>query len=953
MPARRTLALFLLASALAPLRGHAGEVELAACVSQFAADPESEESAKCFYQAGQGPGAQEPAVRRIEELRTRYPDKPWLPHYLGHLLWNEPARGEELFRQAAELFAAQGDARGEILARDSREFVLMRLGRSQEADREVARAVQVAVALGDPSLILRGQLLEVRHLLSQQRDVERAYFLIRRAEAAAFPEASYNVRRDTLLLLGNVSLALGKVHEARDAFRRMIRVAHREGDRLAEATASYSLARSLTDEMADLPDERVRREALATARQALDAATAAGHRSVEAKARLILGMLSTGEEARAELERCVETAATPAEKSYGLGLLARRLAARDPSRATALVDQALALANESEDPDALGAAWRERMRVAWAAAPPERAAADSLSALKALEALREPEGAGSPELFASATDDYAWLSGRLLEAAAAGAGAGFLDRAFAVSEGMRSRALVGALDAASARPAETEAAARLRERRAKTLAEIAGTQHRLLDPERPPWEKAELRHELDRLELEEADLRHQIARASPVLSALLRPELASLAEARRSLAADEALLSFQIAPWKDMTGSFGGGSWLIVATRGGARAYRLMDRVELRPAVALFTGLFEARNGTEAASSAGLYQSLLGPALRDLPPGVRRLTVVPDDALNKLPFGALRETPGGKPLALRYEISVVPSATLWLRWRESRPAAAAIPALAFADPPLPGGNSDGDGDGNQVVQAASRERAVAALFTSGVRLGPLPYARAEGRAVVRDLGGGSVQRIGEEASESFLKSAALLTYGILHFATHAVTDETNPDRSGVLLAPGGTGQDGLLQIREIVDLGLDGRIVVLSACSSNTGPLLRGEGVMSLARAFFQAGAHTVVASLWRLRDDEAADLFDRFYRHLGRGVSVAAALQAAQGELIAEGAPAAAWAGLVVLGDGGMVPLPGGRKGWNVPAWAWGVGSGLLLMVLVMMLVGFGVWYRRKAVSR
>jgi len=944
MPARRTLALFLLASALAPLRGHAGEVELAACASQFAADPESEESAQCFHKAGQGPGAQEPAVRRMEELRTRYPGRPWLLFYLGHLLLTEPARGEELFRQAAELFAARGDARGEIRSRDSRERVLMQLGRSEEADREVARAVQVAAASGYPSMVLRGQLLEARHLLSQQRDVERAYFLTQRAKAAAFPDASYNVQRDCLLLLGNVSLALGKIHEARDAFRWLARLAHREGDRLAEATASYSLARSLTDEMADLPGEKVRREALATARQALDAATAAGHRSVEAKARLILGMLSTGEEARMELERCVETAATPAGQIYCLDLLARRLAAGDPGRAMALVDRALALAKESEDPDALAAAWRERMRVAWAAAPPERAAADSLSALKALEALRESEGVGSPELFASASDDYAWLSGRLLEAAAAGAGAGFLDRAFAVSEGMRSRALVGALDAARARPAETAAAARLRERRTHTLAEIAGVQHRLLDPARPPWEKAGVRHELERLELEEADLRHQIARASPALSALLRPELASLVEARRSLADDEALLSFQVAPWKDFTGSFGGGSWLIVATRGGARAYRLMDCVELRPAVALFTGLFEARDGTEGASSAGLYQSLLGPALRGLPPGVRRLTVIPDDALNKLPFGALRETAGGKPLALRYEISVVPSATLWLRWRKSRPAAAAIPALAFADPPLPGGNSDG----NQVVQAASRERAVAALFTSGVRLGPLPYAREEGRAVVRDLGGGSVQRIGEEASEAFLKSAPLGKFGVLHFATHAVTDETNPDRSGVLLAPGAAGQDGLLQIREIVDLNLDGRIVVLSACSSNTGPLLRGEGVMSLARAFFQAGAHTVVASLWRLRDDEAADLFDRFYRHLGRGISVAAALQAAQGELIAEGAPAAAWAGLVVLGDGDIVPLPGGRKGWNVPVWAWGLG-----LALLVAMVGWGVWNRRQAVSR
>jgi hypothetical protein len=59
----------------------------------------------------------------------------------------------------------------------------------------------------------------------------------------------------------------------------------------------------------------------------------------------------------------------------------------------------------------------------------------------------------------------------------------------------------------------------------------------------------------------------------------------------------------------------------------------------------------------------------------------------------------------------------------------------------------------------------------------------------------------------------------------------------------------------------------------------------------------------------------------------------VAAALQAAQRDLIAEGAPAAAWAGIVVLGDGDMVPLPGGRKGRAVPLWAWILGgTGVLL---------------------
>jgi CHAT domain-containing protein len=369
-------------------------------------------------------------------------------------------------------------------------------------------------------------------------------------------------------------------------------------------------------------------------------------------------------------------------------------------------------------------------------------------------------------------------------------------------------------------------------------------------------------------------------------------------------------------------------------SRAGTHVYRLPGRADLRSAVRLFNGMFEQRDGAESVPSAGLYRQLLEQPLRELPPGIKRLILVTDDVLHQLPFASLRATPHAPPLAARFELTEVPSATLWLSWEGRRPATAAIPALALADPPLPGG------EGSKAAPAS--DRAAAAVFASGARLGPLPYARAESRSVVRDLGGGSVRRIGEKASESFLKGAALLKYGVLHFATHAVTDETNPDRSGVLLAPGAANQDGLLQIREIVDLDLDGRVVVLSACSSNTGVLLRGEGVMSLARAFFQAGAHTVVASLWRLRDDEAADFFDRFYRHLGRGVSVAAALKATQSDMIAEGFPAAAWAGIVVLGDGDIVPLPGGRKGWNVPLWAWVLSGGLLAL-----LIGLGFRFR------
>src|SRR5262249_55021015 len=177
------------------------------------------------------------------------------------------------------------------------------------------------------------------------------------------------------------------------------------------------------------------------------------------------------------------------------------------------------------------------------------------------------------------------------------------------------------------------------------------------------------------------------------------------------------------------------------------------------------------------------------------------------------------------------------------------------------------------------------------------------------------------------------------------FAAHAVADDERPERSSVLLAPGSPAEDGLLQVREIADLPLGGRIVVLSACRSAGGSLLRGEGVLSLAPAFFQARAPAVVGSLWPLRDDEGERLFGAFYRHLAGGVSLGTALQAAQREAIAAGQPPAAWSGLVVIGDGDIVPFPGGAPASPPPLVVIAIGVAVLLLV--------AGWARSRAARR
>jgi CHAT domain-containing protein len=900
----------------------------AACEQLAAREPESEETSRCFDQTGVALQQMDRAKAGLEALLRRHPGSPW-PRFF--LIFRNPAAAGDMARLAAD-FAARGNVTGVISARVSLYRLLFNAGQIAEAGQQVEQALRAAQAAGDPQLIARARVLAARHLWGTGKNLEEGFVLLRQAEPALFPGAPSIYQREYLLALANLNLELGRYPEGLEASRRLVELAVAKRDRFAEANARYDIARAVLDQTGELPSEEGRQQAALLAQQALDAAIAGRNGSVLATSHFLLGILSKGEAARRHFDACLATATNARDRSSCLAGLARLLSTTDPAAAQRVVDQSLELARQAQDPWSMTFAWREQMRVSWASGDGARTFEDARTELDAIEALRDQQtaSAGKAEAFSTWAEDYYWLSGRLIDAALKAKGPANLEPAFQVAERLRARSLVDALEAAHAVPA---AAQPIRQQRGAVLEQISAVQRRLLDPALPAAERAAASRDLDRLEIQEADLRNQLARAAPALDTSRRPAFATLARVRQALAPDEALLSFQVSSWEDERGDFAGGSWLIVATRGGTRVYRLPTRGELRPAVRLFNGTFERRDGSEAAPAVSLYRRLLEQPLRDLPPTIRRLVLVPDDALHQLPFAALRPAPGAPPLAARYALMEVPSATLWLGWKGQRPAVAAIPALVFADPPLPGQQAG--------TRRAASERIAVAIFASGLRLGPLPYAREESRAVLRALGGGSVQRLGADASERFLKSAPLQRFGVLHFATHAVTDESNPDRSGVLLAPGAANQDGLLQIREIVDLDLKGRVVVLSACSSSTGALLRGEGVLSLARAFFQAGAHTVVASLWRLRDDEAADLFARFYRYLGRGASVAAALQSAQRDLIATGAPASAWAGLVVLGDGDLIPLPGGRKGRNVPLWGWIAiaAGGVLAIVLLLAL--------------
>jgi CHAT domain-containing protein len=427
---------------------------------------------------------------------------------------------------------------------------------------------------------------------------------------------------------------------------------------------------------------------------------------------------------------------------------------------------------------------------------------------------------------------------------------------------------------------------------------ISQLQKRLLDPGLGA-DRDQVRRSLEEAEADEAAWSDDLARALPMFRSLeLRP--ARLPDVQRTLAADEAMLLFQTwtreptpeAPYDD------GSSWVLAVTRDSVLAHRIPDAERLQTTIDQWLALLERRDGSEHDGAVRLHRDLLAPALAGLPDGIHRLVVVPDGPLHGLPFDALRDGETDRLLAERYTVSLAPSAALWHHWRNRARVEHGGAVLAIADPDLPRGTGP-------AVAESWRQ--------TGITLADLPRAREEAWIAAASGAPGSELRLGPAASEHFFKSTDLRRYDVLHLATHAVVDVEAPERSAVVLASGTEREDGLLQSREISALELDRAVVVLAACRSASGLGLRGEGVVGLARSFFEAGAHGVVGSLWPLRDDESSVLLEGFYRGLARGSSVAEAMAGARRERIGARAATAAWAGVVVLGDGEIRPLAAG----------------------------------------
>ena len=521
--------------------------------------------------------------------------------------------------------------------------------------------------------------------------------------------------------------------------------------------------------------------------------------------------------------------------------------------------------------------------------------------------------------------------------------AGFDVAALKTYEQARARSLIDMLAEASAdirQGVDPGLLARERSLQQMLNAE-AERQMRLFGGQHTEESASAVRRKIEELLTQLLAIEAELKAHSPRYAALTQPAPLGLAEIQTAVT-DDATLLLEYSLGEER-------SYLWAVTATSFSSYELPPRAVIEAAARRCYELLTARNryvkfetadekrervqqaDAEYPNAAtALSNMLLGPVAAQL--GRKRLLVVPDGALEYLPFAALTvprrramaQSHGPTPfvpLMVQHEVTSIPSAsTLAVLRRELHGRAPAEKVVAvFADPVFDKadervtGDSSRNAGGHHGAPIAGAAEMIAApdvqepaKSSDGVPALPrLPYTRQEAEAILALAPStGRKAALGFEANRAAAMSDDLSKYRIIHFATHSFLDSMHPELSGIALSMldrQGKPQKGFLRAHEVFNLKLGAELVVLSGCRTGLGKEVKGEGLYGMTRGFMYAGSKRVLVSLWDVQDQATARLMSDFYRGLlgPKRPHTAAALRAAQIAIWREGA----LAGAVLLG--------------------------------------------------
>jgi CHAT domain-containing protein len=272
-----------------------------------------------------------------------------------------------------------------------------------------------------------------------------------------------------------------------------------------------------------------------------------------------------------------------------------------------------------------------------------------------------------------------------------------------------------------------------------------------------------------------------------------------------------------------------------------------------------------------------------------------RLIISPDSYLYFIPFEAFMNE--NRFLIEDYEVSYIPSGSLFVKLNERRGKEVEFDIVAFAN--IDYGKVKEKGGSKEILK--DRE---CKMLPSGEReLKKVKELFKSRRIFEKDKG----------KKENCLKECG--KGKILFLSTHGVYDvsiEGDPlSKSGIFFAGcNEPDKDSFLSAIEVMGMDMNGvDVVILSACETGLGEIKAGEGVYGLQRAFLMAGAGSLILTLWSVGDKDAEFIDKSILEGIKNGEPIPSALRNAKINMIREKRKKALfpnpynWSGFVYVG--------------------------------------------------
>lgn len=792
------------------------------------------------------------------------------------------------------------------------------LGEPQKGVEACQRALALIQKTGGRPILVAGALENLGKLHKSWGKIDEASEYIQ-AALVRYREAGTAARShqaSSLMDLGEIQLALGRPRRALDFCQQALSLRQALGDQLGEAWSLRCVGMAFHQAgMEGIAAQYLER--------AVDKARLAGGLKAWAAAlndlgsiHLQAGRTDDAQEAFSEARKAHQEAGDIQGQLYAnLGLASVRDARGDVAGALQIYSQAAAIAQRSGDRYGLVATLYRQALLDRKQGRTKEALARVEEVLNLTEVLRREVGnLGQRSSFSGSRFSYyeSYID-FLMQLHAGQPDRGYDVRAFEASERFRAPALLEGLSevraAASAsvppelRWRQTTLEQRLEELLRKRL-QVASEPADPPQRERLARVEGDIRDLLDRL----GTVRKEIQESSPHYGVLVQPQPATLRQVQELLDEDTALVSYLLGQERSHV-------WWI--ERDSITSRELAGRAIIESAarsahVALARAQLRAVRADLPRTLGRLRRLVLDPLADRL--GTKKfLLVVPDGALQLVPFGVLTPDGSQEPLVASHVMAYLPSAStpvILRRQRVRRPPARKLIAV-LADPVF------GLDDPRTLKDP---ERGEGAWSVSSGRTGSrrvldvparLPYSRREAESILGLVPTAMSSRFLDfDASRSTAMSPVLRQHRYLHFATHGILDPRQPELSGILLSRfdrRGRPRNGLLRFYEVYNMDLPAELVSLGACRSAVGAQVRGEGMVGMTRSFLYAGASRVVGSLWDVNDQSTAELMIRLYRRiLKEGKPPAVALQEAQVSMMRDEPWRSPyhWAGFVLQGE-------------------------------------------------